>query len=227
MAVTQAQMAQAIRLTWEICGASLSEEASTMMMTELKPYGGEAVLRALAKIRHEKKGRPSMADVVEHLQAADGRPSKEEAWGIALECLNDDTRSFLLTDEISEACAAARPAMEARDKVAARMAFLERYAALVSAARESGKPARWFLTIGERKDDATDAVALGVKLGRITVERGLALLPSPEQAPDMLTLAGVSNHPLLAPPTPEQRGNARKALTQIIAGLSGKVVKHG
>ncbi len=117
------------------------------------------------------KFSPKPADVIRQIQnvrSHDGRPGKDEAWSIAL-CSLDETDTVLLTEEILTALAVAQPLLDMRDKVAARMAFIEVYERQVSMVRRGPwQSAKWIISLGTDKGRRIHAVEEGVRLGRLT-----------------------------------------------------------
>lgn len=175
---TASEVIDAIMITAEVCGTQISDAAAKAMVLHLKPYGGNAIMKALHRCQREIKGRFAMADVLRFIEAKDGRPSDEEAWGICYAYITDENRSIMVTSEIDKGAEACRDLLlEARDRVAARMAFLEAYRAAVHDSREQGLPVRWRVSISQNKLDVADVVRHAYELGRIDQPTALMLLP--------------------------------------------------
>ena len=183
---TSSEVIEAIMLTAEVCGTQMSEMAAKAMVLHLKPYGGEAIMRALHRCQREIKGRFALADVLKYIESNDGRPSDEEAWGICYAYITDENRSILVTDEIDKGAAACRDlVVHGRDRVAGRMAFLEAYRAAVHDARERGQPVRWRISVSHNKLDVADVVKQAYSQGRIDKPAALMMLPNIPQTDDV------------------------------------------
>lgn len=172
---------KAIAVAAELTGTELSAVALRVMDGDLAAYPEAAVLRALDRCRKELKGRLTLAAVLERVEECDGRPGPEEAWAIAL-ASSDEAETVIWTDEISQAMAVAQPLLEARDKVAARMAFCETYERIVRVAREANVPCRWVASLGADHERRALAVAAAVQAGRIGHAQAGHYLPAPDDA---------------------------------------------
>ena len=183
---TASEVIDAIMITAEVCGTQISDAAAKAMVMHLKPYGGDAIMKALHRCQREIKGRFALADVLRFIEAKDGRPSDEEAWGICYAYITDENRSIMVTAEIDKGAEACRDLLlEARDRVAARMAFLEAYRAAVHESREQGLPVRWRVSVSQNKLDVADVVKQALVLGRIDKPTALMLLPNAPQTDDV------------------------------------------
>ena len=98
---------KAIAVTAELTGTELSKAAILAMEADLSEYPVPAVLMALTRCRRELTGRLSLAAVIDRLEAADGRPSANEAWGIALTAF-DEAPTVVMTSEIASAMEASQ-----------------------------------------------------------------------------------------------------------------------
>ena len=123
-----------------------------------------------------------MADILQRVQAADGRPGKDEAWAIAM-TTNDEFETVVLTDEIQLALAAAKPVLDAGDKVGARMAFNSAYERLVGQAREDSKEVNWHVSVGFDANRRTQAITKALQMQRIPQERAQQYLADLSVAP--------------------------------------------
>lgn len=164
----------------------LTEGQVAMFFRSLAEYPIEQVRAALdAHVRDVQRGRfpPVPADVIAQLHGAasdDTRPGADEAWAIALRA-TDEARTVVWTEEIAQAWAAALPVLDARDQVGARMAFREAYDRLVTDARATRKPARWFASLGWDEQQRAQAIGHAVQLGYLPREELMAL-PAPKLA---------------------------------------------
>ena len=166
-----AQLALAITATAEVLGQSLTADAAEMMAEDLADYAVVAVAGALKSCRRELTGRLTLAAILQRIQAADGRPGKDEAWAIAM-TTNDEFETVVLTDEIQLALAAAKPVLDAGDKIGARMAFISAYERFVAQAREDAKPVNWHVSVGFDANRRIQAVTKAVEMKRIPQEHG-------------------------------------------------------
>jgi len=166
-----AGLAAAICATAEAMGQEMNPGTAAMMAEDLCAYSVSVVKAALKACRLEVKGKLAMADILQRVQAADGRPGKDEAWAIAM-TTNDEFETVVLTDEIQLALAAAKPVLDAGDKVGARMAFISAYERFVGQAREGAKPVNWHVSVGFDANRRIQAVTRAVQMQRIPQERG-------------------------------------------------------
>lgn len=165
-----AGLAAAICATAEAMGQEMNPGTAAMMAEDLCAYSVPVVKAALKACRFEVKGKLAMADILQRVQASDGRPGKDEAWAIAM-TTNDEFETVVLTDEIQLALAAAKPVLDAGDKVGARMAFISAYERFVSQAREEAKLVSWHVSVGFDANRRIQAVTKAMELKRIPQER--------------------------------------------------------
>lgn len=170
---------EAIAIAAEMTGTELSKAAIRGMELELEAYPEADVLAALARCRRELKHRLTLADIIERLNKGDGRPGADEAWAKALLGMDEDA-TVVLSDEISEAMAAARPIFNAGDEVGARMAFRSAYERVVQANREAKIPVRWWVSLGCDPNKREAAVQEGIRQGLLANETARLVLPPPE-----------------------------------------------
>lgn len=204
------ELLQAIAVTAELCGKVFSPASARVFADDLGGYDEQAVMRALAKCRKEVRGILSLQDVISRID--DGRPGVEEAWAMLPQ---DEDSSIVWTDEMAQAWGIAYPLLADGDRIAARMAFKEAYTRIVTKAREEKKPAQWVPSYGHNRDGRAAAVSDAVRLGRISMDRGLSMLESEAEKRDMLKIAGVKNHPLLAAPDAEGQRKVKAMLAQL------------
>lgn len=157
---------KAIAVTAELTGTELSATALRVMDADLAAYPEAAVLRALDRCRKELKGRLTLSAVLERVEEEDGRPGADEAWSIALSSA-DEAETVVWTEEMAQAYGVARPVLDARDKVGARMAFREAYERIVRDARAAGAPCRWTVSIGQDAERRAVALQAAVTLKRL------------------------------------------------------------
>ncbi|MCU7645628.1 hypothetical protein [Pseudomonas piscis] len=177
-----AGLAAAICATAEAMGQEMNPGTAAMMAEDLCAYPVPMVKAALKACRFEVKGKLAMADILQRVQIADGRPGKDEAWAIAM-TTNDEFETVVLTDEIQLALAAAKPILDGGDKIGARMAFIDAYQRFVSQAREDAKPVNWHVSVGFDANRRTQAITKAVQMQRIPHERGQLYLADLSVAP--------------------------------------------
>ncbi|MEE4683620.1 hypothetical protein V2K59_02080 [Pseudomonas alliivorans] len=166
-----AGLAAAICATAEAMGQEMNPGTAAMMAEDLCAYSVPVVKAALKACRFEVKGKLAMADILERVQSSDGRPGKDEAWGIAM-TTNDEFETVVLTDEIQLALAAAKPVLNAGDQIGARMAFMSAYERFVRLARDQVKSVNWHVSIGFDANRRVEAITSAVQMQRIPQERG-------------------------------------------------------
>lgn len=105
-----------------------------------------------------------------------GRPTGNEAWGIALESLNECI-TVVTNDEIMEALSIVRPQLDGGDTTGARVAFRDAYERIVERNRDSN--VRWWPSYGTNPEMRLQAVSEAVEKGLLPATE-LAQLPAPE-----------------------------------------------
>lgn len=201
-----AQLALALCATAEVLGQALTTEAAEMMADDLADYPAGVVSAALKACRRELTGRLTLAAILQRVQAADGRPGKDEAWAIAL-ASSDEFDTVVMTQEIQRALTAARPVLDAGDKVGARMAFISAYERLVTEARAAAAPVAWSLSLGFDPARRAAAITSAAQLQRIPQDRAemlLADLNVPPITEDGRAVAGLLTG-AVAKPNPKLR----------------------
>lgn len=163
---------RAIAVTAELTGTELSRPAAQVMAQDLARYPEAQILGALSRCRREVKGRLTLADVISRID--DGRPGPEEAWA---KLPRDEASTSLWTSEAREAYGVAAPLIADGDMIAARMAFLESYRAIVARARDAGVPAKWHVSLGHDKRGREDVIRDAVERRLISVRMARNLLP--------------------------------------------------
>lgn len=162
---------QAIAVTAELTGTTLSEPAARVMATDLDRYPLRQVLGALTRCRRELKGRLTIAEILTRLD--DGRPGVEEAWSMIPK---SEGGTVVWTEEMAHAFGIACPLLD-EDPVAARMAFKESYTIAVQKARDAGIPAHWTPSLGLDAGGREGPLLEAVRLGRIRGDHAMRLLP--------------------------------------------------
>lgn len=179
-------MLEALAVTAELTNTQLSTAAARVMASDLLPYPEDQVLGALARCRKELRGKLTVADIIQRLD--DGRPGPEEAWSMLP---IDEDSTAVWTEEMSGAWGVALPLLEERDRIAARMAFLESYRTRVQRARDAGVPVKWTVSLGHAPHARQVALATAIAAGRITMQRAetMGWLPPSIDTPALENLA--------------------------------------
>lgn len=206
--------------TADSLGAQITPGAAALMANDLAGHDFDAVCLALAECRRTLKGRFALADVLARIAARDGRPSRDEAWAIALSS-QDEADTVVMTDEIQLALAAARPILDAGDKVGARMTFLSAYDRYLEEARAEGAPVSWLVSLGFDPQRRDLAIQSAVQLKRLPAEKAQLYLEQVIEAPvtqDGKAIAGLlsNDKPAVAatPKVREKLADIRKGLLE-------------
>lgn len=184
----------AIAVTAELTQTQLTASAMKVMASDLmSEFSEQSILQALVRCRKELPGKLTQQSIVERINQADGRPSANEAWGIALSAF-DEAVTVVLNEEINEAMSAARPVMDSGDDVGARMAFRDTYERIVRQNRASGVKPKWYPSLGFDKALRADAIKLAADRGLLTLSQASAFLPlqvTPEDEARGSAIAGL------------------------------------
>lgn len=214
--MSKEQIIRALGVTAEAMGHQLSPAGLLLMAEDLEPYGVEAVLAALTRVRRDCR-KLTVADVIDRISMADGRPKPDEAWASAL-CALDESDTVVWTEETQQAFAVARPLLEINDKTGARMAFRDAYERLVDLARQKGLPAKWGVSLGWDKDRRATVLAIAVNTGKLPGDYARGLLP-PAASRDagLAVLSLVASNGVLTDKASSaiDRENARRRIAEI------------
>lgn len=170
------QLVEALAATAEIMGQAISPTACAMMAKDLASHPLEIVLEALAEVRRTHTGRLTLAVIekaVEKLRP-DGRPGADEAWAMLP---RDEYATSVMTQEMAQAMAVAKPLMDEGDLTAARLAFREAYTRIVAESKRAGMPAQWFASLGFDPAGRAPALAEAARLNRTSAGHALSLMP--------------------------------------------------
>lgn len=183
----------------------------------LEPYPWSIVEHALLAHAAGCKFAPKPADIVERLVSADGRPSPDEAWSIAIQA-DDEDATVVWTAEIAEAFAVARPVLAVGDRIGARRTFLAAYARAIEAARDRLEPARWSVSLGHDPQQRRGTIERAVARGLLPPAQARHWLPHlPEQGIETPT-SGLLADNIHQLPDEGQR-NARRFIAIVRAAL--------
>lgn len=161
-----------IRGTYATVGHEMTDLQLEMILSDLTDYPIADVAQALTRCRRELR-RLTLADILDRIPG--GRPGPEEAWATVSQCMTNEQISVVWTDEMREAYGVAAPL--ANDPIAARMAFREKYIALVTEARATRDPIRWSVSLGHDKYQRELAVQEAMRRNQISAAHAQALLP--------------------------------------------------
>ena len=217
------EIIEALGVTAEAMGQQLSPGGLLLMADDLLPYGVGPVLEALKRVRRERY-KLTLADVIDNIVTADGRPRGDEAWSLAI-CAENESDTVVWTEEMAQAFEVARPLLVMGDKVGARMAFKDTYERLVDDARKQGTPPRWSASLGWDVEQRAMVLAAAVEAGKIGHDHARGLLPPPE-APGIgsavLALAAYNGRLTDKGASAADKEQARHKLAELRAMLTGK-----
>lgn len=204
-----------------------------LFFSAMGQYPIEVVRDALNRHLQDPEGgrfAPKPADLIRQIVSAknsDGRPGRDEAWAIAQKAA-DESETLMVTDEILGALEVARPLIEMRDKVAARMAFVEAYDRLVGESRSCNRPFAWRLSLGEDKSRRANAIQLAQVSGKIGSEEAARLLEYHSE--EKIGAGGLAIAGLLAGPKPKDPEELRSRWQEIKRGIgqakTGKLMRE-
>jgi len=210
------EVLKAIAVTAEITGTELSKAALMAMDADLSTYPEYIVLDALTKCRRELKGKLSLAAIIERINLADGRPTANEAWAIALSGYNESI-TVITNDEINEAMACARPIYDEGDETGARMAFRDAYDRISAFNRDDGRMPKWYASLGTDPARREQAIRKGIETGLIEYQSYAGLLPCKVEGDGAAIVAMLENKVI-----PEEISPKAKEKMAEIAELYGK-----
>ena len=197
-------------------------EAVADWMDEFADYPIPALDTAFRRHRRESVYPPKPADIYRYLdgqQAADGRPSADEAWGLLLRLIRDERETGVLSDEMREGWSACGPILDAGDEVGARRCFIAAYESHVRDARQRREPARWTPTLGTCPQLRAQRLGEAVNVGRLGRAHVAGLLPGPAPA-SIEQVAGL----LEGPDAPRGAFDAAASLRGLAAMLRRSMV---
>jgi hypothetical protein len=168
------QIGELISGGYQIKGLTLSANAIQIMLHILKVHEHQELLTAINQCLC-KGLLPDISNINSCLKKRDGFLESDEAWGCAIEAM-DESASVFWTDEMAEAYGAALPLFEIGDKTGARMAFKQRYERLVEESRTNGKKIRWWISYGDDVQRRHEAIQLALQVGVISEEKCEKLL---------------------------------------------------
>ena len=189
----------------------------------LSLYSIEQVRNGLNRFVSNKENKYSVvpAHIVEAIvqNNPDGRLGADEAWATYP---RNEADSAVITDEMAEAMQVAYPLLQEGDKIGARMSFKEAYNRITEQNKTNNILPKWFPSLGHSKDGRQQVLEQAVKLGRITQDHALSLLPAPnnEDFTNAVlkiksTLAIANNEKI----TDEDRAKAKEEMAKLRASV--------
>jgi hypothetical protein len=154
-------------------GQKIEDHVLLMYAEDLADIPLESLKQAFQQIRRDPKVTRFPLPAMVRDRVSDGRPGAEEAWAL---CPKDEFTSVVWTDEVAQAFGAARVLLE-EDPIAARMAFKESYARIVSEAKASGRAPKWEASLGHDKSGRESALREAVNRGRLSLEYAKSIVP--------------------------------------------------
>lgn len=206
----------------------ITASIADLYFAALAPYSLEQVREGLSRhLQDPEAGKfsPKPADVIRQIveaRANDGRPGKDQAWSIAL-CSLDDNDTVIVTPEILAARDVAKPLLDLRDKVAARMAFVEVYEKLVAQARREGRPIDVIVSLGDDKARRQFAIEDGLRAGLLTQEQAKPHLLRIEQETQRISAEGSVIAGLIAGPAGATEEEIRERNRERLKGIRNLV----
>lgn len=186
----KAQFLKMMQATLAIYDKSPTTETVTLWWNLLRGYEFVDVEKAFGQYMKSAEGRfsPKPASIISIIDAMrpDGRPGADEAWAMIP---MDEYASAVMSQEMAEALHVAQPLLNAGDKIAARMAFKDAYTRIVETNKRNGIKPSWFPSLGQDKEGREAVLAEAVRLGRLSADHAIGLLP-PEKIAPMLQNAG-------------------------------------
>lgn len=168
---------QMLLATFAVVDQPMSDLAIKAMAADLECYETHALAMALQRCRRELR-RITLADIIERIEGE--HPGVETAWATVSQCLNNESVSVVMTEQMAAAFGVARGLSD--DHVAARMAFKESYQREVSQARSTGIKPHWFNSFGTEVTGREKAMRDAAKLNQLTASVMKALPPAERKA---------------------------------------------
>lgn len=209
------RIVEMLTVTAEVMGQQVTPAALVTMADDLSCHSLSEISSALTRCRRECRGRITLADIIDRLDAVDGRLSGDEAWARVVES-RDESLTIVWTDEIEEASGAAWPILQIGDKVGARMAFLRAYDRIVREHREIGVLPRARVSLGHDRDGREPVISAAIKAGLLTHEEARRYLPSLPPTGAGADIAGLLTGKVVAHPA-----LTAARLTELRATLAG------
>lgn len=194
---------------------AFGDERIAMWMEALAVFPPGSVMKSATSYIKSNKFKPQLADIVQGCmaQVPNAWLSADEAWA---RMPKSELDSCMLTNETAQAMAAASPLLEVGDRIAARMAFKGAYERLVEQAKVEGRMPVFFPSLGSDIPGRATMLGTAVKAGQFQLEAALNIVP--EFSREIVQLAGVQSHPLLAAPDDKSREKVKALLLTLRSG---------
>lgn len=182
------EFSKILAATMDVYGRQITTAFVEIFFSAMNPYDLSVVREALSRhIQDPEGGRfaPKPADLIRQItigKSHDGRPGRDEAWAIAQNAF-DESKTVIVTEDILGAMEIARPLLLMRDKIAARMAFIESYDRLVGERRATGATMEWQVSLGTDKNQRINAIENAKARGLLAPERANLLIASQREEP--------------------------------------------
>lgn len=207
--------------TAELMDKQLTPSSLAMMADDLSMYDENIVIIALKNLRREAS-RFTLDAIIKQIEllSPDGRLGADEAWALYP---HNEADSAVITEEIAQAMQVAYPLLLEGDNIAARMSFKEAYNRITTQNKMNGIKPKWFPSLGHRKEGRDIVIAEAVRLGRLTSDHALSLLPPPVDYEFTNNLIQLKKTMALQDKTqsPEQMQKNHERITAIKAMLRG------
>lgn len=219
----QSELAVAIIATADALGQTMTAATAKIIASDLAAYDADTIANALRACRLELRGRLVPAEIISRVVKADGRPTSDEAWPLALRAL-DEADTVMLTPEIRQALADARPVLMTGDKIGGRKTFQAAYDRYLEDARRAERPVEWELSIGFDPQLRIREIEDASRKGLLSLEdanKHLKVLAHAPLTTDGQAIAGLlTGKP--AEPSPDVRTRLEKLRADTAADLAEK-----
>jgi len=133
--------------TAEVMGGALKPGVALLVAEDLSGHNFRTIVRALSRVRMECYGMLTLKHILDRMDDGTQHPGGSEAWGRCL-AAEDEANTVVWTSEMEQAWHVALPVLEGRDRVGARMAFIQHYERLTSRAVAVGSKPGWRISQG-------------------------------------------------------------------------------
>jgi hypothetical protein len=174
--MTNQDLIKLIAVTAELTGQEFSEPAIEFMLEDLSGYPSEQLVHAFKAIRRLGL-KLTIGNVIKNID--DGRPGAEEAWSMIP---RDELSTTVWTAEMREAYGVASPLLYQGDQIGARMAFKEKYEALMIQAKTQGTPIKWTASLGYDKKGREEVLVQAMQQGKLSPSIVMNFLPEASKA---------------------------------------------
>ena len=173
MSIKYPEVLQALTVACSVTGTPLGDDALAFIEHELQSYPPQDSIDAIHRCAREVKRKMTLADILDRIPSA--HPGVEEAWSICKTSMTDEGATVVRTSLMAEACGVAWPLAD--DKVAARLAFKEKYQELVAVAKAKNELPKWQASFGWDQHRREQPVMQALQEGKISIEYARKALP--------------------------------------------------